>query len=95
MNKYQEAWKKIKHLSWHRFGNMIEMKAEFKEECLIIQELVDKATPMKPLLKVLQATSDKGHSIRIGVCGRCECHLTIGSSYCEDCGQAIVWSKNG
>ena len=95
MNKYQEA------LSSVRFTMNLRMKpkyaAESEEENLdILQELVDKATPMKPYLEG-SGCSD-GHIVYdTWFCPNCNTSYEMEyQEYkcCPECEQAIDWSTD-
>ena len=70
MNKHQEAL------------NNLNLTARKMEDIRVIQELVDKETPMKPL--------------RYGCiqCGNCLNVILGTSKYCSNCGQAIDRSED-
>lgn len=77
MNKYQEAFEDL----WSGCPNPKE-QVESKE---ILQELVDKETPMKPkFVNKLDWT-----------CPRCDAyHTKFVQYYCEYCGQKLDWSDS-
>ena len=54
-----------------------------------LDELVDKATPIKPK----NQRYDNVHSVGGGVC-KCESLVYEFHSFCPNCGQAIDWSEN-
>ena len=106
MNKYQEALNNvISYLGVARCDYRKSGKA--KEDICLIQELVDKATPKKPLLdEILRGIGIL--SIRDGgvlINGyRCVCPNCMNPSiydpgcderfnYCSVCGQAIDWEE--
>lgn len=72
MNKYQEALNVVK--------GCIDIRCD--EEIAIVQELVDKATPKKPM-KI------KTNYMEAYVCPNCR-HSFEGFSYCRFCGQRLV-----
>ena len=85
MNRYQEALKKLRKIE--------QTENTWDENCEVLQELVDKATPKKPDITV--------HN---GFCPNC--HQAFGLertkeamirprwfSFCPYCGQAIDWSS--
>lgn len=63
---------------------------ECKDE---LQELVDKATPMKPDKHVLLERDHLGFPTQ-GYCKKCGTSLLVKNNYCGRCGQALDWSKN-
>ena len=89
MNKYQEALEKIRLLDCYDEENF-EIKFE---NIPIIQELVDRATPKKPIV-------DEEHIYDDGVCPNCH-SSRIGNwefngvfyKHCADCGQALDWTN--
>ena len=76
-NKYQEA---LNFLDWH-----CEV-AHTKHQDLL-QELVDKETPMKPMNRYKADFGRRG-------CFKCEGLVSYKMAYCPDCGQKIDWSDN-
>ena len=78
MNKYQEALNTI--------SRFIEQWADCTEEIKVVQELVDKETPKKPL--------PPKDTFFLHQCPNCKVDF-IGSSIdrCQ-CGQKIDWSEN-
>ena len=85
MNKYEEALDKIKELYvFRKFGSMEEVKSDYKKECDLLEELVKRATPMKPTI----------HSTEEYVKHSCPvCGISGMFNYCPVCGQAIDWSN--
>lgn len=88
MNKYQEALKKLRKIE--------QTENTWDENCEVLQELVDKATPKKP---INQSTP----VVRQGYCPNCKGELRKlgsrnevvleGQLYCRSCGQALDWSE--
>lgn len=73
MNKYQEALDNV-HAEWGTSDRDID----------ILQELVDRSTPIKPI--------KDSHSI--SACSNCgRIFLNGKPNYCSECGQALDWSK--
>ena len=100
-NKYQEALDNI--MDWLH----PEYHSTFKDEFNTLQELVDKETPMKPIVKELRRPDGKGGKEfwqYLYQCPTCEENykkngfihhfnsLEKGISYCSHCGQHIDWS---
>lgn len=82
-NKYQEA---LDVLSQFEKPNAEEFGKEFvKVNTNLLQELVDKETP----LKTIHYISNEGYETHL--CGRCKSQVSIYEpcSYCEICGQKI------
>lgn len=73
MNKYQDA------LDWLRDGN-----DSCGTEWDLLQELVDKMVPCKPVY-------DKFYSYEF----KCQCggHVSGHEEFCPDCGQVLDWSE--
>jgi len=94
MNKYQEALNELKEWALKGSTPIGADKFHVAQQIARLQELVDKAEHIKPISKVLQATSDKGRSIRIRICGSCESALPYSDYHCANCGQAIDWNKD-
>ena len=99
MNKYQEALEKIGSISlYDAFGidNIVDtMKHSHVEihykEFQTLEELVDRATPMKPIKgKIYDEFIDV--ECLIDVCPNCE-HVVYENQCCSnnDCRQAIDW----
>lgn len=100
MNKYQEALNKL------RFAVSIAQDLPYKEcneLCDILQELINKETPMKPIdCKKEKITNfcDFGFpSIDVhfsGTCSRCNKYISKNSEllYCYNCGQKLDWSDD-
>ena len=83
MNKYQEAFVKIKYITNYD----IRAFDDNNEEIKLIQELVDKATPKKPI--------DNSWSFSCPNCENLEViNNGVGYKYCKNCGQALDWSED-
>ena len=65
------------------------------ERCNLLQELVDKEIPMKPILE-----NDKekfSAMLFFGIdawCGKCENEVSKKDTYCKTCGQKLDWSDH-
>ena len=71
MNRYQEALKKLRKIE--------QTENTWDENCDVLQELVEKATPHKLL--------------KNGLC-KCGARVLVSfQGYCTQCGQAIDWSE--
>lgn len=95
MNKYQEALNTIKFMcigeasTEFDFDTGLPIPREvyiedyFVEECRLLQELVDKETPLN-----LQ--------LHHGVYMQCKCEAMneVHNNYCWNCGQHIKWSED-
>lgn len=82
-NKYQEA-----------LNNLI-LTARKTEDIRVIQELVNKETPMKVSDKEFENVAFDGYiPIVTGNCQSCDCDLIEVDKYCWNCGQRIDWSKD-
>lgn len=77
MNKYQEALKKLRKIE--------QTENTWDENCEVLQELVDKATPKEPIQKAAGRT----------VCPNCERSIAreVSPRYCSVCGQRLDWSE--
>ena len=86
MNKYQEALKKLRKIE--------QTENTWDENCEVLQELVDKATPKEPIIE----SQDYGYSYCY--CPMCdanvgiETHLYTHNKYCHYCGQALDWGTD-
>ena len=78
MNKYQEAL------------NELASYYDYDDYPKILQELVDKATPKKPLEIIF---NNFGMGERIGRCPNCKILVNQFQSHCE-CNQKLDWSKD-
>ena len=95
MNKYQKALKRLR-------TNEYLTSREQREYYNLLQELVDKETPMKvgnlqPL--VLEEDIKNYGNARFNLCPKCKrivypFHISDYSKikYCENCGQKLDWS---
>ena len=89
MNKYQEALNNVKTAPSFMGGNVryttaLESSIPFLEDIDVLQQLVDKETPMKPPLKWEYAKPQN----------RCKCSAGVEKyhRYCWNCGQHLDWS---
>ena len=92
MNKYQEAFGDIvdNGVSLEYFNDKSVLPQD-ENPLFILQELVDKATPMKPKYISLLTNPPK-HKV---VCSNCHGpYLERVFKFCPSCGQKIDWSKN-
>ena len=84
MSKYQEALKRIieiKHLT---------SRKEQIQYCNLLQELVEKETPMKPAQHIHSKTKKVYYECRgCGIAG-----ITKAHNYCSECGQKLDWSDS-
>lgn len=85
MNRYQEAWDFVKYKFYD--GDETQETDGYtdykKENFMLMQELVDKATPKKP--------NHMGEGI--GNCPSCNSFVTNMDIYCPNCGQRLDWSE--
>lgn len=87
-NKYQEALDKLhKRATDYNLANTI---LDDKQLTSTLQELVDKATPVKPREKRV----GRGiHKLTHYYCPKCDCKTTlIPQEFCLKCGQKLDWS---
>ncbi len=87
MNKYQEALNNVKRV-------YIESDHYDEEDIRLLQELVDKATPKKPIEKELW---HGGIASKCPECGYCLTNSMLPCDtqykFCPDCGQKIDWEE--
>ena len=105
MNKYQEALNDFSKSVIEIDGNVAIVRNEFqgwkfnlyKKQIMTLQELVDRATPIKP--KILSSHPgikfDDGRKSPDFYIGRCECSQIVYSTWkcCPYCLKALEWSK--
>ena len=84
MNKYQEALSSILFTLHLRVKPKILGNCE-DENLEVLQELVDRATPKKPIYE--SKLSRYGYRCPI-------CELFVDDDFCKNCGQAIDWSES-
>ena len=87
MNKYQEALEKLRKIE--------QTENTWDENCEVLQELVDKATPMKPDYWGDGIETDDGSTpFDHWDCPHCHHDLNYEEHiFCPNCGQAIDWSE--
>ena len=100
MNKYQEAYSYIKH--YCELDDDIIRWPLYQKSINALQELVDKATPKKPLVQKYKYSEHyicpncNKHKLAIIDYGEYINQLRKGSKltlYCPECGQALDWSE--
>ena len=84
-NKYQEALERIGAEKLAR-GELIRNDSKVEPYLNILQELVDKETPMKVVKWELAQPETR--------CANCGAGLERYHDYCWGCGQKIDWSDN-
>lgn len=92
MNKYQEPFNNIvveAELMAERCGHKLE------EDIKLVQELVDRATPKKPINKTKGDEHIQYENCNIVICPHCGKRLKLKSKgkYCDKCGGALDWNK--
>ena len=87
-NKYQEALDSLKEIE--REYTYTKIGSKFHVNCDTLQELVDKETPMKPIIK--NVCNEVDGDVDYGVCPNCEYPLDYSFNHCPYCGQALDWS---
>lgn len=101
--KYQDAldyisddWKCNLAESFNEGGIDEEEYNESLKSYDLLQELVDKATPEKPLIAFIDGAVADGSVVQktIVVCPSCKSLLVEGQNYCTDCGQAIDFGED-
>ncbi len=110
MNKYQEALEIINtkvfflKIAKH-YGTNASIPIEnnnsdeLENACLILQELVDRATPKKAVITGItyynyNIKTKKHEIIYQGKCGVCGNGMISDSRYCNKCGTEIDWSED-
>lgn len=86
-NKYQEALDKIMQINSDDFvdiGGYYAQPKWFKDNINILQELVDKETPMKVVKWKLAQPETR--------CAKCGAGLERKHDYCWGCGRKLDWS---
>ena len=102
MNKYQDALNEIHSLALPSSEDAYEHRSMYLQERYdLLQELIDKATPKKPMLNHIATKFDKliGQQTTY-ICPECRnaCLVKCApngrnqNNYCYDCGQALDWS---
>ena len=96
MNKYQEALNAIKTEPKIQdyYGDYINFFDKDDEDIALLQELVDKATPKKPIVQTFKSPYLKSY-INKGFCPQCK--KEVEEDNCcsnNDCRQAIDWSTD-
>ena len=88
MNKYQEALKKLRKIE--------QTENTWDENCEVLQELVEKATPKKPKIRAFNEAEPwycADYLVEREACPLCGRKLLDKDPYCYICGQAIDWSE--
>lgn len=108
MNKYQAALNNVKIAPSFMGGNdeyrrHLDSSVPFLKDIAILQELVDKETPMKPIANKLPYEVHDGEIVTKYYeynCPKCNVVLTKkwrhvyirADKYCPNCGQKLDWS---
>lgn len=88
MNKYQEALKKLRKIE--------QTENTWDENCEVLQELVDRATPKKPKIRAFNEAEPwycADYLVEREACPLCGRKLLDKDPYCYICGQALDWSE--
>ena len=96
MNKYREALLDIRYIYTQSQKYKKLQKYNAMRQLDTLQELVDKATPKKPKIRVFNDAEVWECAERLvekEVCPLCNHKLLDKDPYCRFCGQAIDWSK--
>ena len=104
LSKYQEALNNIKKEAGTPYFSSLYDIDDWKEDFKTLQELVDKETPMKPIVSITTFKTRRGkgyqtHNIKRTTCPKCaydvkESYLgrmMSGNNYCYKCGQKLDW----
>jgi hypothetical protein len=89
INKYQEALDVIKGVTDYEQGLPLFYKDD--EWIVTLQELVDRATPKKPI--IAKSSQGEGDSY-CPICFDRILKMQMKRNYCQECGQALDWSKD-
>lgn len=94
MNKYLEALDDVAGLAYQHGCISAEGEIARDEHVALLQELVDSATPMKPVKREIY-DSFIGRSHMVDMCPKCN-NVVFEDESCSnnDCRQAIDWSKD-
>ena len=94
MSKYQEA---LKRLRTNEYLTSREQRRYYN----LLQELVYKETPMKPIDKYTEKVRDYLDedsfvyvNFEIGYCPNCNEEVNENYIYCNNCGQKLDWSDS-
>ena len=97
MNKYQEALNALLSFRVCESTHNRRLLENNPHAASILKELVDKATPKKPIKKVAVIEYENEETVErpYFVCG-CENYSQVNRNdrYCPKCGQAIDWSED-
>ena len=88
MNKYQEA---LDYLRWIGSDGYYKKKREKSFD--VLQELVDKATPMKPIQLEERKYSCPSCAMAFKLKTLVK-DMFVNNQYCDVCGQRLDWSKD-
>ena len=83
MNKYQKALNNIES------GYVYHQRDAYDDDFELLQQLVDKETPIKPTNQVV---IDFGLG-NAGNCKACNREVNYQNKYCDNCGQRIDWRE--
>lgn len=89
MKEYQEALNELTGWAITGFSTDIEIIKALTHYNSLIQELVDRATPFKPLNQEIEGIN----FVLYGQC-KCGCEVWEGWKFCVDCGKALDWSND-
>lgn len=89
MNKYQEALDRIEE-TYYNLDNCLSAMKRFGKDVQTLSELVDKATPKKP---IIIPNNMNLLAYRCPVCVK-RTYTNFRKNYCSECGQALDWSED-
>ena len=87
MNKYQDA---LNSLNPNYIG---EQEYSWRKAAEILQELVDKETPMKVINLKRQYEIETEMYRNYGECPKCKFHVCDDEFYCRYCGQRVYFEE--
>lgn len=95
MNKYEEALNNLYYPKIPNFKDADEANPYLKireESKFILEELIDRVTPM-PKQKVDHQPYFDKHCYREYTCPKCHSRINANDNFCHTCGQALKASK--
>ena len=96
MNKYQKALGYIVDNFLDDIGVIYGKPNNLETECvMVIQELIDKETPKKPVYRQFMRNTPQ-HEFRESCpnCNNVFDYDELGKKYCGNCGQKLDWGKH-
>ena len=85
MKKHQEALSRLRDTDLYYSDD-----SKFHQDLDVLQELVDKATPIKPIENILG--TGKYLITYTHECSKCGNYLEVSNKYCSECATELDWS---